>query len=130
MSTIKRIGPISVLWLVCGVDVCHYHAPVRFRVGNFGVSGKLMLRACAYRGVRDIQTGFGVREKEEEKVRGLRRIPLVGNVVVVHRGHPLFCTTLTAAKHTFARDYSLHSHTERNSLIYKRFLLVEEELLN
>lgn len=79
----------------------------------FRVSGKMMLRACAYRRVSNIQTGLGVREKEEEKVMALRRIPLVGNVVVVHRGHPLFRTTLTAAKHTFARDYSLFILTQR-----------------
>jgi hypothetical protein len=37
----------------------------------FWVSGRTMLRACAYRGVSDIQTDFGVREKEEEKVVAL-----------------------------------------------------------
>jgi hypothetical protein len=42
-----------------------------FVLDIFRVSGKMMLRACAYRGVRDIQTGFGVREKEEEKVVAL-----------------------------------------------------------
>jgi hypothetical protein len=77
------------------------------------------LRACP-KIVSIIQTGLGVRERGRRWP--YRWIPLVGNVVVVHRGHPLFCTTLTAAKtfgsfrQTFIR-VNLTSFSQREILI-------------